>query len=157
MCINLVRPSKGFHTNFCWLYQVDLPDVCLKHIFVFVFFSNEAIQTKHKSLLKSMYPFDESFIFLGHLSKFIPGHWCQTRENNIYICEYLGLDVCALPLLTGEKDISHSPEGPGQRSLSCESRYLVHSHSLHGGEAARKTCYKSAHSSNCLSLVLDLN
>lgn len=106
MCINLVRPSKGFHTNFYWLYQVDLPDVCLKCIFVFVFFSNQASQTKHKSLLKSVYPFDEPFIFLGHLSEFIPGHWCQTRENYIYFCEYLGLDVCALLLLTREKDIT---------------------------------------------------
>lgn len=68
-----------------------------------IFFKSS--HSKHKSLLKNVYPFDESFIFLGHLSKFIPGHWCQTRENYMYIREYLGLDICALLLLTREKDI----------------------------------------------------
>lgn len=32
--------SRNFHTYFYWQYQVDLPDVCLKHLFS----SNQAIQ-----------------------------------------------------------------------------------------------------------------
>lgn len=104
MYINLVSlASRNFHTFFYWLYQVALPDVCLKHIFV-LFFSNQAIQRTNlwwRLCTLSM----TLFVFLGHLSKFISGNWCQAHENCICICEYLGLDVYALLLLTRETEI----------------------------------------------------
>lgn len=99
VCINLVRPSMGFHTTFYWLYQVDLPDVCLKHIFVFFFFFKSS-HSKHKSLLKNVYLLMNPLFFLAtYLSS------SQVTGVRLMRTIYTSVSTCALPLLTREKDI----------------------------------------------------
>lgn len=129
MCINLVRlPPRDFHILLLTVSsKVNLPDTCLKLIFVFF----KTSYSKHKSLMKNVHPFDKSFVFLYHLSEFISDHQYQVCENYIYISEFSSLNVCVVLLMGGGACISHSAllTGPGKGSLSCDSSHLVHSHS----------------------------
>ena len=89
----------GFHTNFYWLYQVDLPDVCLKHIFVFVFFSNQAIQNTNLCWRMCTLLMNPSFFLATYLSS------SQVTGVRLMRTMYTYVSTCDLPLLTREKDI----------------------------------------------------